>query len=240
MFLSSRYESTSSEDSSSESSEEESDSSEYHEAKDKLPDTAAQPNQPTGVPDSPQAPATDLTPLQTASQPPASQPATELSTHLLAVTNTRLQHKPTQSPAMDTVVEQYTSPQPAFDSTLTFQSSVSDCAPQESINQLPDSTVPQESTSETSSTEPAPERDSLQSPPTCSTPQQNTTQSETTEVTQQQEAHTTNLAPQHGANQSTASKQSSQQCTIQASASKPSPDSSPSNSVSANQDSRLE
>ncbi|XP_046894726.1 KN motif and ankyrin repeat domain-containing protein 2 [Hypomesus transpacificus] len=233
------YESTSSEDSSSESSEEESDSSEYHEAKDKLPDTAAQPNQPTGVPDSPQAPATDLTPLQTASQPPASQPATELSTHLLAVTNTRLQHKPTQSPAMDTVVEQYTSPQPAFDSTLTFQSSVSDCAPQESINQLPDSTVPQESTSETSSTEPAPERDSLQSPPTCSTPQQNTTQSETTEVTQQQEAHTTNLAPQHGANQSTASKQSSQQCTIQASASKPSPDSSPSNSVSANQDSRL-
>lgn len=230
------YESTSSEDSSSESSEEESDSSEYHEAKEKLPEAATQHSQPAAVSVSSEHPATNPTSLQTVDQPPASQPAPALSTSQSAVIDTRLQQETNQLPAIDTVVEHCASQPPASDSELTFQSPANDFTTQEIIIQSQvTSTVPKESTSRTASTESTHKQITHQSPTTCFTLQKNTTPSETTEVTLQQDAHT----PKHGANQSTATERSSQQSIIQSSASTPAPDSNPGDGVLASQDSSL-
>lgn len=91
-FLSRRYESTSSDDSSSESSDEGSDSSEYHEAREKLPESTVQHQQLTPNEVSQPSDSTSVAKPTAANQPSPNQPATG---------DTRHPDKPFQSPATD-------------------------------------------------------------------------------------------------------------------------------------------
>ncbi|XP_060882722.1 KN motif and ankyrin repeat domain-containing protein 2 isoform X1 [Labrus mixtus] len=95
------YESTSSDNSSSESSDEASDSSEYHEAREKLPESAVQ-NQQT-APSKP--PRSNSVPQLTADRPPAVVPDSQQSPSQSETTDTKLPDKDLQSPATDTVVQ---------------------------------------------------------------------------------------------------------------------------------------
>lgn len=184
------YESTSS-DSSSESSDEGSDSSEYHEAREKLPEPAVQNQQIT--PSNP--PQSNSRPQQTADQLPAiiadsqqspdSQPET---------THTRLPDREVQLPATDTVVEKCASepaddtfpppPPPAVDPAFTEKPSEERSITQE----VSDTSSNTESTSEQTTTS------SISCPSTqCVTEtteimtQQHTVQSEATVLSSQSE-----------------------------------------------------
>lgn len=95
-----RYESTSSDDSSSESSDEASDSSEYHEAREKLPESALQHQQ--------------LTRLSDHTGVPQQAAATQPSPHQPSTVDMRQSEKPFQSPA--------TNCPPAADATLNSAS----------------------------------------------------------------------------------------------------------------------
>uniref|UniRef100_UPI003AAC99F0 KN motif and ankyrin repeat domain-containing protein 2 n=1 Tax=Centroberyx gerrardi TaxID=166262 RepID=UPI003AAC99F0 len=237
------YESTSSEDSSSESSDEESDSSEYHEAREKLPEPTVQHQQITATPDEASQPQeTNNTPQPTAVKLPAAIPDPQQSPSQPATADTRLQHEATQSPATDTAVQKCASQPPASDPALTSPPPANDSAPSETINQSSEKiTITQERTSTSSSTESTPEQSSIKSSVTCST-QLCSTQTTTTEITKQQytiQSEKTVLTLQHGACQS---EQISQQTMMQSSSSKPAAESSPNDAAaaSAKQQIRLE
>ncbi|KAM9392627.1 KN motif and ankyrin repeat domain-containing protein 2 [Pholidichthys leucotaenia] len=109
------YESTSSEDSSSESSDEGSDSSEYHEAREKLPESTARHQQVTQPPQS-----TDI-PQQIAVKLPAVIPDSQSANVDMVQSN-----KASHSPATDTIVEKCASPPPASDPSPTALNATSD------------------------------------------------------------------------------------------------------------------
>ncbi|KAF1379678.1 hypothetical protein PFLUV_G00178510 [Perca fluviatilis] len=192
------YESTSSDDSSSESSDEGSDSSEYHEAKEKLPESAVQLKQITHSKAS-QPPESNSVPQQTAVKLPVVIPDSQQSPNQSATVDTRLPDKAPGSPATDA----------AFDSILTPPCPSNDAASKETVNQSSEKlTVTQEITSTISSTESTPEQSSITSSATCTsslcvtetteiTKQKYTVQSETTVLSSQSEP---NLAAESLAN----------------------------------------
>uniref|UniRef100_A0A3Q0TGL1 KN motif and ankyrin repeat domain-containing protein 2 n=1 Tax=Amphilophus citrinellus TaxID=61819 RepID=A0A3Q0TGL1_AMPCI len=110
------YESTSSEDSSSESSDEGSDSSEYHEAREKLPESTVQHQQTTHNKDSQREESTSV-PQQNAIKLPAAIP--DSSPSHSATVDIIPSNKVPQSPATDTVVQKCTSQPTAPDHTIT-------------------------------------------------------------------------------------------------------------------------
>ncbi|XP_059204404.1 KN motif and ankyrin repeat domain-containing protein 2 [Centropristis striata] len=176
------YESTSSEDSSSESSDEASDSSEYHEAREKLPESAIQHQQITHSKAS-QPPESNSVPQQTAVKLPAVIPDSQQSASPSETVDTSLPDKASQSPATDTA-------------TITPPCPTNDAASKETVNQSSEKLlVTQEITSTSSSTESTPEQSSITSSVTCSsspcltttTDQQYTVQSETTVLSSQSE-----------------------------------------------------
>ncbi|CAI5675841.1 KN motif and ankyrin repeat domain-containing protein 2 [Oreochromis niloticus] len=109
------YESTSSEDSSSESSDEGSDSSEYHEAREKLPESTVQHQQTIHNKDSKQEESTSV-PQQNAVKLPAAIP--DSSPSQSAAVDTMPSNKAPQSPATDTVVQKCASQPPASDHAI--------------------------------------------------------------------------------------------------------------------------
>lgn len=152
-----RYESTSSDDSSSESSDEGSDSSEYHEAREKLPESTLQNQQLTHTSLSQLSDRTGVPQQAAASQPSPHQPA-----------DTRQPEKPFQSPAADCPPATDAALNPASEAARVDQPSGRHAAAPPS-------------------TEPASEQTSTMSPVTCSsslttveiTKQQHTVQSGT-------------------------------------------------------------
>lgn len=177
------YESTSSDDSSSESSDEGSDSSEYHEAREKLPESAIQHQQIT-LSKASQPPESNSVPQQTAVKLPAAIPDSQQSPNQPATVDTRLPDKAPQSPA------------PASDSALTPPCPANDAASKDSVDQSSEKlTVTQEITSTSSSTESTPDQSSITSSVTSSsslcvtktTEQQYSVQSETTVSSSQSE-----------------------------------------------------
>uniref|UniRef100_A0A3P9I8T0 KN motif and ankyrin repeat domain-containing protein 2 n=1 Tax=Oryzias latipes TaxID=8090 RepID=A0A3P9I8T0_ORYLA len=110
------YESSSSDESSSESSDEGSDSSEYHEAREKLPESTIQHQHITLNTSKPQEGNTG-DPQQTAPNPPAVTPNSS-SSQAAAAVNTKLPDNAPPSPATDTVLQKCAS-QPTLDSTQT-------------------------------------------------------------------------------------------------------------------------
>lgn len=175
MFSSCRYESTSSDESSSESSEEGSDSSEYHEAREKLPESAIQHQQVTHNRVS-QPPESNTVPQQTAAIPD-SQPSPVRS----APVDTRVPDKPPRSLATDTVLQNCASQPLASGSTF---SPANDPASKATVNQPTDKpSVTQEITPPSSSTESAPEQSSVKSSVNCSS---SLCVTKTTEITKQQ------------------------------------------------------
>ncbi|XP_070778756.1 KN motif and ankyrin repeat domain-containing protein 2 [Enoplosus armatus] len=202
------YESTSSDDSSSESSDEGSDSSEYHEAREKLPESAVQHQQITHSKVS-QPPGSNSVPQQTAIKVPAVIPDSQQSPNQSATADTTLPDKAHQSPATDSVVQKCASQPPASNFTLTPPCPENDPACKETV------TVTQEITSTSSSTEPTPEQSSTTSLVTCSSSlcvtktteinqQQYTVQSETTVLSSQSESKP---APESIANDTVSAKQ---------------------------------
>ncbi|XP_038559000.1 KN motif and ankyrin repeat domain-containing protein 2 [Micropterus salmoides] len=189
------YESTSSDDSSSESSDEGSDSSEYHEAREKLPESTVQHQQIAHN----KLPGSNSVPQQTVVKLPAVIPDSQQNPNQSATRDTRLPDKAPHSPATDTVVQKCASQPPAFDSTLTPLCPANSSASKETVNQSSEKhTVTQEITS-TSSTESTPEQSSIMSSVTCSsslcvtkttdiTKQQYTVQSETAVLSSQSES----------------------------------------------------
>ncbi|KAM3863738.1 KN motif and ankyrin repeat domain-containing protein 2 [Diretmus argenteus] len=238
MFLSCSYESTSSEDSSSESSEDESDSSEYHEAREKLPvESTVQHQQQAAAatPDEASQPQeTNSTPQHTATKLPAAIPDHQQSPSQSTPVDPGLQHEAIHSLATDTVVQTCASQPPASD-PLSSQCPANGSVPEKTINQSSErTTVPQESTSKLSSTESSPDQSSLTPSATCFT-LLCATQTKTTEISKQQytiQSETTDLAPQHGDSQSDL-EQISQQRVIQSSSSKPAAESNPQDNASA-------
>ncbi|GLD49202.1 KN motif and ankyrin repeat domain-containing protein 2-like protein [Lates japonicus] len=177
------YESTSSDDSSSESSDEGSDSSEYHEAREKLPESTVQHQQTTHTKVS-QPQESNSVPQQTATKLPAVIPETQQSPSKSATADTRLPDKAPQSPAMDTVVQKCASQPPASDPAPTPPCPANDSAYKETVNQSSEThTVTQEITSSSSSSESTPEQSSINSQVTCSS---SLCITKTTEVTKQQ------------------------------------------------------
>uniref|UniRef100_UPI0037E712EF KN motif and ankyrin repeat domain-containing protein 2 n=1 Tax=Semicossyphus pulcher TaxID=241346 RepID=UPI0037E712EF len=161
------YESTSSDNSSSESSDEGSDSSEYHEAREKLPESAAQNQQITHS----QPPQSNSVPQQTAVQLPAVIPDSQQSPNQSETADTILPDKALQSPATDTVqkcASDCALPPPAID-----------LASQETVEQLSEELT---ITSTSSNTE------SMTSSVTCPS---SLCVTKTTEITEQQ--HTAHL-----------------------------------------------
>ncbi|XP_034395855.1 KN motif and ankyrin repeat domain-containing protein 2 [Cyclopterus lumpus] len=139
------YESTSSDDSSSESSDEGSDSSEYHEAREKLPESAAQQHQQTTHSKASQPPESNIVPQQIAVKPPAVVPDSQQS---LNQSDSKLPDKAPQSPATDTASD--SSPSPA-----------NEAAANETVGRPSEKhTVTHEITSTSSSTESTPEQSS--------------------------------------------------------------------------------
>lgn len=146
------YESTSSDDSSSESSDEGSDSSEYHEAREKLPEPPVQ-HQHTTLPEAP-LPQEEHTsaPQQPAAKPPDSQH--DRSTTL----DTRQSGKPPQSPATDTTVQKCASdppsspPCPAKDSVSENTPEITSTAPTATSTSGQNSIKPSANCSSTSET----------------------------------------------------------------------------------------
>lgn len=152
MSLSFSYESTSSDDSSSESSDEGSDSSEYHEAREKLPESTAQ-HQQTAHNKAFQPQESTTVPQQTAFKLPLVIPDSESSSQTASV-DTRLSCKATPSPATDTVVKTC-----ASDHTSTPPPPANDPASKETVHKSPEKhTVTQDVTPTSSSTESTPEQ----------------------------------------------------------------------------------
>lgn len=179
------YESTSSDDSSSESSDEGSDSSEYHEAREKLPDTNNQHQQITLNKTSQPQEETTSVPQQTAVKLPA---VTELqqSPSQPATADTRLSDKAPLSPATDSVSQKCASQPSAPDSTSAPPCPAKDSASEETVDQLSEKhTLTQEITSTSSPskiTEFTPGQNSIKSSDTCSS----SCVTKTTEVIKQQ------------------------------------------------------
>ncbi|XP_033944973.1 KN motif and ankyrin repeat domain-containing protein 2 [Pseudochaenichthys georgianus] len=176
------YESTSSDDSSSESSDEASDSSEYHEAREKLTESAAQQqlitNSQASLPSE-----SNRVPHQTAVVLPAIIPDSQQSLKDSATADIKLPVKPPRSPAINT--------------TLIPPCPQNDAASKDTVNQSSDTlTVTQEFSSTSSSTESTPEQSSSVTSSSSSlcvtktteiTQQQYTVQSETTVLSSQSE-----------------------------------------------------
>lgn len=192
------YESTSSDDSSSESSDEGSDSSEYHEAREKLPESTVQHQQITHTKAS-QPQESNSVPQQTAVKLPAVIPNSQQSPNQSATVGITLPDKAPMSPAMDTVVQKCASQPPAPGSIPTPPHPANVSASKETVSQSSEKhTVTQEITSTSSSTESTPEQSSKSSV-ACSAPlcvtkttditkQQYTIQSDTTVLSSQSES----------------------------------------------------
>ncbi|XP_030264226.1 KN motif and ankyrin repeat domain-containing protein 2 [Sparus aurata] len=175
------YESTSSDDSSSESSDEASDSSEYHEAREKLPESAAQHQQITHSQAS-QPPQINSVPQQTAVKTVI--PDSQQSPSQSATVDTRPPDKPPRSLAPDTVIQNCASQPPASVSTVTPPCPANDPASTETVNQPSEKhTVTRDVTSTSSSTESTPGQSSVKSSVTCSS---SPCVTKTTEITKQQ------------------------------------------------------
>ncbi|KAM4531060.1 KN motif and ankyrin repeat domain-containing protein 2 [Odontesthes bonariensis] len=163
------FESTSSDDSSSESSDEGSDSSEYHEAREKLPESTVQHQHTTlNKAFQPQEECTSV-PQQTAVQVPAVIPDSRQSSSQSATVDTRLSDK-TPSPATDSVAQCASQPS-ATDFTSISLCPASDSASNETVNQLSEKHTPSQevtSKSTSSSTESTPGQNSIKSPDTFS------------------------------------------------------------------------
>lgn len=156
------YESTSSDDSSSETSDEASDSSEYHEAREKLPESSVLRQQTA----------------HTVPQLPAIVPDTQQSPSQSATADAPLPDKVSQSPATDTVVQKCASQPPASDAASTPTCPANCSASTETASKSSEThTVPPEISSTSQSSEPTPGQSST--PSTCSS-------SKSTEVTEQQ------------------------------------------------------
>ncbi|KAM9843290.1 KN motif and ankyrin repeat domain-containing protein 2 isoform 2-T2 [Aulostomus maculatus] len=149
------YESTSSDESSSESSDEGSDSSEYHEAREKLPETTVQHQQITSTKAS-QPPENNRVPQETIATPPANIPDSKQSP------DPALPDQAPLSPATDTVVQKRASEPPASDPTLTPP-----CPADTSASNVDQSSEKRTATQEVTSTESTPEQSSSV---TCATP----------------------------------------------------------------------
>ncbi|XP_029996533.1 KN motif and ankyrin repeat domain-containing protein 2 [Sphaeramia orbicularis] len=178
------YESTSSEDSSSETSDEGSDSSEYHEAREKLPESTIQHQQITQ-----NIIQNNSVPQQTATKLPAIIPDQQ-SLSQFASADAKLPDKVTQSPAAETCDSQQP---PASEPTQTGSSV------KETVSQFSEKhTVTQEITSTSSNTESTSEQSSVKSSVASSVPcisetsettnQQYTVQSETAVMSSQSES----------------------------------------------------
>ncbi|KAK5856103.1 hypothetical protein PBY51_007722 [Eleginops maclovinus] len=182
------YESTSSDDSSSESSDEGSDSSEYHEAREKLTESAAQHQQITNSKASLPS-ESNRVPHQTAVILPAIIPDSQQSPKESSTADIKLPVKPPRTPAINT----------APNSTLTPPCPQNEAASKDTVKQSSDTlTVMQEVSSTSSSTESTPEQSSTMPAVTSSsslcvtktteiTHQQYTVQSETTVLSSQSE-----------------------------------------------------
>uniref|UniRef100_A0A3Q4ML74 KN motif and ankyrin repeat domain-containing protein 2 n=1 Tax=Neolamprologus brichardi TaxID=32507 RepID=A0A3Q4ML74_NEOBR len=144
------YESTSSEDSSSESSDEGSDSSEYHEAREKLPESTVQHQQTIHNKDSKQEESTSV-PQQNAVKLPAAIP--DSSPSQSAAVDTMPSNKAPQSPATDTVVQKCASQPPASDHAIPPP-----CSPNDSETVKQSSEKHKQVTSTPVSTESTPEQ----------------------------------------------------------------------------------
>lgn len=184
VYLSCSYESTSSDNSSSESSDEGSDSSEYHEAREKLPESAIQNQQTTQ---------SNSVPQQTAVQPPAIIPDSQSSHNLLQTADTALPDQELHPPATDGALQTCASQTPDYDLPLPPP------PPEESMETLSEQTV----TSASSNTESVLDQSSVSSSVTCSTSlcatsttEQLTVQSETSQTPPQPAAATTESSAQ--------------------------------------------
>ncbi|XP_029294113.1 KN motif and ankyrin repeat domain-containing protein 2 [Cottoperca gobio] len=167
------YESTSSDDSSSESSDEGSDSSEYHEAREKLTESAAQNQQITHSEASKPA-ESNRVPQQTAVKLPAVIPDSQQSPNESATADIKLPDKPPRSPATDA----------ASVTTLTPPCPANEAASKDTVHQSSEKlTVTQEITSTSSNTESTPEQSSTTSSASRSS---SLCVTKTTEITKQQ------------------------------------------------------
>ncbi|CAK6971186.1 KN motif and ankyrin repeat domain-containing protein 2 [Scomber scombrus] len=177
------YESTSSDDSSSESSDEGSDSSEYHEAREKLPESAVQHQQITHTKAS-QPQESNSVPQQTVVKSAATTtPDSQQRLSQSATVDTTLPDKAPLSPALDTVLQKCASQPPASSSTPSPPCPANNSASKETVSQSSEKhTVTQEISSTSSSTESTSEQSS-KSPVTCPAPLCVT---KTTEITKQQ------------------------------------------------------
>ncbi|XP_056108634.1 KN motif and ankyrin repeat domain-containing protein 2 [Rhinichthys klamathensis goyatoka] len=204
------YESTSSEESSSESSEDESDASEYHEATEKLPDSAAQPSQVTSCILQPTSQTEDAqTPQQSTAQPPANHTAAQLSTSQSHATDAATQQQVTQSPAAEADIQHCVSqssvtttahPEGVVQSTefkCVFQVHTSESPAvsleQNSVQLSSTSIAVQQSKATDSNVQPevsdlAAQQTTTQSQSTGAKPQQEVSQSETADLNSQQGA----------------------------------------------------
>ncbi|KAL7830728.1 hypothetical protein SRHO_G00318550 [Serrasalmus rhombeus] len=248
------YESTSTEESSSESSEDESDASEYHEATEKLPESAAQQPQAASV----TSPAVSASEFPKSTETEAG-PAPQHSTVPPLVNEASTLQSPNQSPALDTAAWQQVIQSPASDTDkqhCASQSSTTAMTPQDRVSQLAETSPTQQHTSQSTVT--SPEQSYIQSSATCmvleqtvnqtkttdSSSQQNSTQSEASRLTSQQpttlsytfgssqsnasQSQTTDLTPQQGPLKSKVSDTSAQEDTV------PSPASTPTTNTSSN------
>ncbi|KAI7803518.1 KN motif and ankyrin repeat domain-containing protein 2 [Triplophysa rosa] len=180
------YESTSSEESSSESSEEESDASEYHEATEKLPESASHQPQVTSCSAS-ETPGA-LTAQHSTAQTPANDTAPQQSTSQSHAMDTTTQQQVTQSPAAEVNTEHCGS------QTSVTAMAVQSTAPsvQQNSIQLPAaSDVAKQAVVQSKATErvvqqsPAQQEVTTQSQSTGAKPQQDVSQSKTTDLTGQ-------------------------------------------------------
>ncbi|XP_047427140.1 KN motif and ankyrin repeat domain-containing protein 2 [Mugil cephalus] len=177
------YESTSSDDSSSESSDEGSDSSEYHEAREKLPESTIQHQQPAHN-NAPQPQDNSSVPQQTPVTLPAAALDSQRSSSQSATVDTRLSDKAPQSPATHTVVQKCASQPPASAPTPTPPCPAKDSTSKETVSQSSEKhTRTQETASTLSSTESTSEQNSIKPSLTCSSSPHVTI---TTEITKQQ------------------------------------------------------
>ncbi|XP_053298493.1 KN motif and ankyrin repeat domain-containing protein 2 isoform X2 [Pleuronectes platessa] len=175
------YESTSSDDSSSETSDEASDSSEYHEAREKLPESSVLHQQTTHTVVS-QPLESHSVPQQTAAELPAIVPETQQSPIQSATADATLPDTVSQSPATDTVEQKCASQPPASDPTPTPPCPANYSASTEATSQSSEMhTASPEISSTSSSSEPTPGQSSTHV--TCSS---SLCVTKTTEVTEQQ------------------------------------------------------
>lgn len=219
------YESTSSDDSSSESSEDESDASEYHEATEKLPESAVQQSQVTSC--SPQPiceTAAAQTPQHSAAQPPANHTAAQQSTSQSQATDAATQQQVTQSPAAEagiqlsvnksSVTTTTAHPEGIVPSADVFQGRTSQSTAtsleQDSVQLSSSSSTVQQSKATDSNVQP-----NLTQPDVSGlAAQQTVTQSQSTGVKPQQDvsqSKTADLTAQQGASQSQSSDASAKQ-----------------------------